>query len=64
MKLKHRGKICFRRENLFLGKKALSKSFDLITNKEEKLDFIEEYIENSTLRSTTYTEKHKSKNKF
>lgn len=42
-------KLAFARENLFLDKKALSKSFNLITNKEEKLDFIDEYIENSTL---------------
>ncbi|MGS4664346.1 hypothetical protein [Citrobacter farmeri] len=57
-------KLAFARENLFLDKKALSKSFNLITNKEEKLDFIDEYIENSTLRFTTYTENTNQKTSF
>lgn len=54
-------KLAFAREKLFFDKKALSKSFENITSKEEKLDFIEEYIENSQLQSNTYTEDNSNK---
>lgn len=49
-------KFAFAREKLFFDKRALNKSFELITNKQEKLDFIEDYLENSTLNSSTYVE--------
>lgn len=57
-------KFAFAREKLFFDKKALSKSFSLITNKQEKLDFIEEYIENSTMQSSTYVDDKNKKTSF
>jgi len=49
-------KIIFAREKLFHDKRVLSKSFENINSESEKLEFIEEYIENSQLQSNTYTE--------
>lgn len=54
-------KFAFARERLFFDKKALNKSFLAINNTQEKLDFIEEYIENSTMKSNTYVENQDTK---
>ena len=54
-------KIEFAKEKLFLDKRALSKSFNLIDNKRDQLEFIEEYIENSQLKSNTFIEDSSNK---